>query len=305
MKAMPTRQEFLWMTTGALLLLGVILVILAVKGYVNPTERLEARKHKGELIMAMLAALATADEAEKSAVLSTDDEESKKFAQRSKDAALAVTQKGTQFSDLLKRFGSPDENALYQQFTGEFQQYQKINDELLSLAVRNTNVKAYAILYGPADQLFNEIRQMLADSANFDVNKMALPSLHAQIDLLDIKATLPQHIREQDDKKMTEMEKQILADEEDLKSNLDTLLSLAGNKNADTIKKTQSAFTELQGLRSAIIDLSRENTNVHSLDISLKQKYSISAACRAALDNLKEKVDSENLTPRDTLQKRP
>ena len=303
MRFIPNRNEMLWMIGGTALLLVGIAMGIFFKSSLNPNEMIEARKRKIEIIDAMLLSLASSDEAEKSAVLSIDETKSKAFAEQSNDAVLEVARRGSELAELMKKFGVSKENDIYSQFAEAFEQYQIINRELLDLSTRNTNVKAYGLAYGPSVEKMNEMRNSLAQiieksSKQPDANKVALHALNAQIAVLHIQGLLPQHIQEENDQKMVDLEKQMSADEDKAKKEFDDLSALPSLKNSIELQSAAEAYAGFEKIKTEIIAFSRENTNVRSMSISLRQKSKISATCKALLNNLKDVVNSENLPPR-------
>jgi len=76
----PGIRDFLWMASGAVVLLVLTLTVLHFHKEENPAEQVAFKATRIELVDRMRVALASASEAEKSAVLAITDEDSKTFA---------------------------------------------------------------------------------------------------------------------------------------------------------------------------------------------------------------------------------
>ena len=57
--------------------------------------------------------------------------------------------------------GDQRERDLSAQFAEDFAEFQRVDDELLTLAVKNTNVKAYSLAFGPAAAAIEEMNAAL------------------------------------------------------------------------------------------------------------------------------------------------
>jgi len=123
------------------------------------------------LVSRMQLTLASASEAEKSAVLAITDRDSQVFADQARIAASEVEKARRELGELLKIGGTEDEKALFNQFSELFPEFQSVDDELLKLAVKNTNIKAYSLAFGPAAAALNDMNvalsRLIASNADF------------------------------------------------------------------------------------------------------------------------------------------
>ena len=107
--------------------------------------------------------LASASEAEKSAVLAITDQDSQTFADLARAASAKVEQERRELEELLATTGGTQgERELLAQFAGSFAEFQRIDSELLALAVQNTNLKAYSLAFGPAAGAIKEMNASLS-----------------------------------------------------------------------------------------------------------------------------------------------
>ena len=153
----PGVRDALWMAAGAATLLIVILLTLHFRKQPNPAAQLAFKAERADLVGQMQLGLASASEAEKSAVLAITDQESQAFADQARAATAGVERERQELEQLLTKGGTQGEKELLQEFAQLFTDFQRIDDELLKLAVQNTNLKAYALAFGPAAAFVNEM----------------------------------------------------------------------------------------------------------------------------------------------------
>jgi hypothetical protein len=199
---------------------------------------------------------------------------------------------------LLAQSGTPDENALLDEFSQLFVEFQRIDQELLNLAVQNTNLKAYAMAFGPAATALNEmaaaLSRLVAANANAsDAKEVTRFALGAEVSALRIQTLLPPHIAEASDARMDELEVLMTHEDEEVHNDLaglQALPKLSGNGDLETALTRYAQFREI---KAQILVLSRENTNVRSLSISLNQKRKVMLSCQDALRRLQEAILEE------------
>ena len=321
MRIKPGIRDLLWMAVGAAILLVFTLVALRFHDERDVGAEFALKARKVDLVGRMRTGLASAAEAEKSAVLATTDEDSRAFADRARELSAGIEQVRQELSALLQADGAHDERNLLAQFSEAFVELQRIDADVLSLAVKNTNLKAYALAYGPAaealsagatgyvlksqptSELLEAIRtvEALSDMGGAlarlgaEDPKAALLASAAQIAALRVQILLPPHIAAESDEKMDELEARMAKDEHEVRANLDalaTLPSLAGNPDLATATSQWTRFGEI---KTQILALSRENTNVRSLDISLHRKRTVLLVNQDALAALQQAVEEEHV----------
>jgi len=261
-----------WMAAGAVILLVVMLVILRIQNAQHPAEQLALKARRLELVNQIRLSLATAAEAEKAAVMAITDEESQTSADRTRAATTAAERARVELEGLLK----PAERSLFAQFSQAFTDLQRVDNEVLDLAVKNTNLKAAALAFGPATAAIKELDAALAQLTS-------LAATMARVGAWRMLAALPPHIAEESDAKMDAMEAQMTKEDREVRRSLDELAN-------PTATASYAQFSEL---RMQILKLSRENTNVRSLTISLTQKRNALALCQDALTALQQAIQNE------------
>jgi hypothetical protein len=294
----PSIKDFLWMVFGAVLLLAVMLAALHFQKGQSPAELLVFKAKRVDLVERMRLALASASEAEKSAVMAITDEDSQKYADQARAATADVERQRNELGQLLDAGGTQREKDTLAQFSKSFTDFQHVDSDLLALAVKNTNIKAYNLAFGPAADAITEMNDALSrlatkSAASPDARTVALLAFGAQTAALRIQALLAPHIAEESDAKMDAMEARMTRDDQEVRKDLHGLAALPMfNGDADLTTAT-SAYTRFSEVRAKIIPLSRENTNVRSLAISLDQKRKVMFLCQDALAALQQAISEE------------
>ncbi len=286
------------MVPGAALMLLFVLVAAHFYKEQNPAEQLAFKARRVDLVGRMQLALASASEAEKSAVLAITDEESQRFADQARAATAQLEQERRELEELLKAGGTQGEKDLLARFSQVFTELQRIDNEVLSLAVKNTNLKAYSLAFGPAADTLKEMnaalsRLVAAHADSPEAKKVMILAFGAETSALRIQTLLPPHIAEESDQKMDALEAQMAKEDKQVRKDLDGLAALpelSGNADLATAVSRYARFTKI---KTQILALSRENTNVRSLAISLNQKRKAMVLCQDALNALKQAILEE------------
>jgi len=286
------------MATGAIALLVLTLTVLHFQDEHSPAEQIAFKARRIELVDRMRVALASASEAEKSAVLAITDEDSQKLADQARASTDVVDHAQQELRDLLETGGTENERHLLDQFSQAFVEFRHIDDDLLNLAVKNTNLKAYGLAYGPAADALQEMHDALsrlvaASAESPESATVARLASGAEIAALRVQTMLPPHIAEEHDEKMDEMEASMGHEEEEVRKNFDGLRALPGLGANTDIQMATASWARFHDIKTQILTLSRENTNVRSLTISLNRKRNVMLACQEALDTLRQAIDDE------------
>jgi hypothetical protein len=284
------------MAAGAAALLAVVIVVLHFQS--DPAAQLASNARRLDLVGRMELDVTSASEAEKSAVLAETDDASKAFADQARETSGRVEQERRELEGLLAAGGSAGERDLLAQFTTAFAELQHVDDDLLSLAVQNTNVKAYNLAFGPAADALADVNAALTRlaTANADLpeGKTILTLAYgAEISDLRIQALLPPHIAEESDSKMDALEARMATEDGHVTRCLHDLAALPKVGKDPALAVAASRYADFSRMRTQILALSRENTNVRSLSISLNQKRKVVRVCQGALSALQQAILAE------------
>lgn len=296
----PGSKDIFWMALGAAMLLVVVLVVLHVQRGQSPADQLAFKAKRVDLVERMRLALASASEAEKSAVMAITDEDSQKFADQARAATAEVDQGAKELGDLLQEDGTANEKELLSQFSKVFTKFQNIDRDLLVLAVKNTNLKAYSLAFGPAADALQKMDAALTGvvtktAAAPEARSIALLAFGAETAALRIQALLAPHIAEESDAKMDELEARMTKEDQTVREDLDGLARVPMFNGDTDLATATSSYADFTKIRTQILALSRENTNVRSLAISLNQKRTVMLLCQDALAALQQAILQEHI----------
>ena len=274
------------------------LVVLHFRTGQSPADQLVFKAKRIDLVARMRLTLASASEAEKSAVLAVTDQDSQTFADQARSATAEVEQERKELEAMLVKGGTQSEKDLLAKFSKAFTDLQRIDNDLLNLAVKNTNIKAYNLAFGPAADALKEMDTALSklvekSAGSSEVGNVTLFAFGAQTAALRIQAMLAPHIAEESDKKMDELEALMTKDNQQVRKDLDGLASLQKLNNDSDLKEAISDYARFSEVRGRILALSRENTNVKSLSMSLGQKRKVLFQCQDILSVLQQTIQKE------------
>jgi hypothetical protein len=190
------------------------------------------------------------------------------------------------------------------EFSRAFAECLRIDSSLLDLAVKNTNLKAYNLAFGPAAEALGEmdgaLARMIAAYAASDSpegKRAMLLAAGAQSGALRIQSLLPPHIAQASETRMDELESKMAEEDQTIRLNLAELATINGPSGRGDLAAASAAYDRFGGIRKEILLLSRENTNVRSLDLSLNQKRAAVLQSQEALAALERAVKAESVTP--------
>jgi hypothetical protein len=260
-------------------------------------ERLsEARRLAADLLVQFTKAADAANRA----VMADTDEASVAFAREAEEAKQAVQRDTDALGPMLQGLGFADEARLLQEFVGRFAEYRGLDRRILDLAVENTNLKAQRLSFGPAQEAADSVADSLEAVA---LSVPAKDRWHVEALVATAVATVREiqvlqapHIADADEAMMTRMEKRMATSEAAARSALETLATLVPPASRPRLAAATAALDQFMGLNAQIIALSRRNTNVRSLALSLDQKRTLTAACEDSLRALQDALATRGFT---------
>ena len=238
-----------------------------------------------------------AADASNRAVMADTDEASIAFAKESETATAVVQHDVTALTPLLNALGFAAEISAFAEFKTHFSEYNKLDRSILALAIENTNLKAQSLSFGPARQAADAFRDALAPLAASlpakDRCQVAELVGQAVTAVREIQVLHAPHIAERDDAPMTKMEKEMADLDTAARNALKALDELAAPSAQPSLATAHSELDKFKALTTQILDLSRRNTNVLSLDLSLRQKPALARACDDRLSALQTALANE------------
>jgi hypothetical protein len=222
-------------------------------------------------------------EASERAVMADTDDASDTAAKEARSASDAALKNAEELKGVLAYIGDSDEVKELEQFAARFDELRKLDDEILPLSVENSNLKAQRLSFGEAqraaDDLTTAVNALAAQDRDADRAVAALRCLNA---VLTIQVLQARHIAEASDARMTAIEQQMDQVTATAREQLARLASRAKPGDHD-IAAAHVALDLFVDDNRAIVRMSRRNTNVRSLALSLGRKRVIVADCEAHL----------------------
>ena len=261
------------------------------------TQQVEARRLASELQVQF----AKAADASNRAVMTDADEDSTSAVREAERATQDVLRDVEQLRSVLTSMGYSEELGLLDGFTKRLADYRKLDAEILPLAVENTNAKAQRMSFGPATDAINEFRSALnaaVKTAPPDVASRAeLITARAVVAVLDIQVLHAPHIAEAEDEAMTRMEQKMTASEREARTALEQIRALLPPASRSELIAATTAFDRFMKIHADIITLSRRNSDVRSLALSLGRKRMITAQCDDQLRALQAALARHTVGP--------
>ena len=260
------------------------------------TQQEDARRLASEL----QAQFSAAADASNRAVMTDADEDSTAAVREAEQATQDVLRSVDRMRQVLTLMGYSEEITLLDAFIARFAEYRKVDAEILPLAVENTNAKAQRLSFGPAATAVNDFRTAL-DALVTSAPAGAAPRLEllaarAVADVLDIQAMHAPHIAEPEDEAMARMEQRMAASEQQARRALGQMEAIVPASQPQ-LKAAGAALDRFSAIHREIITLSRRNSDVRSLALSLGRKRMIVAQCDDQLRALQAALARHTVGP--------
>jgi hypothetical protein len=114
--------------------------------------------------------------------------------------------------------------------------------------------------------------------------------------LLDVQVIQARHIAESDETEMSRMEGKMAASEADARKAVDALKSLLPSSAAPQLFAAAAALDRFTAINAELVTLSRRNSNVRSLALSLGRKRTVTAECDDILHALEDALAKHDFT---------
>lgn len=259
------------------------------------TQLLEAQRLASE----MHVAFTRTTEASNRAVMANDDATAQAAATEAREHSATVDSRLAALRATLQTLGYTDDLADLESFASRFAEYHRLNDDVLSMVVESSNLKAQRLAFGPASEVADTFHQALeaaTSSAAGDTPCCARElAARAWASLLEIRALHPRHIAEADDDEMTRIESQMTASATATRDIVAELTKVLPASSAP-LAAARSALDRFLAVHAEIIQLSRRNSNVRALALSLGQKRMLTAEGEADLQGLEAALATHAFT---------
>jgi hypothetical protein len=200
----------------------------------------------------------------------------------------------------LESLRYPDDLRYLGNFEARFREYQRLDDEILPLSVENTNLKAQRLSFGSSREAAQSFQAALEKTIGASPAKAACcaeaVAAKARIAILEIQVLYAPHIAEAQDAAMTVMETQMTAAAERARKSLDELRGMLRSTPSAQLDAASAALDRFLSIHKEIITLSRRNSDVRSLALSLGEKRKVTAECEAHLQALESALAKHEFT---------
>ena len=265
---------------------GVLLTVGCTNGPAVLTRQVEARS----LASAMHLAFTKANEAANRAVMADTDETSIAAAREAEQTTARVTQDLQQLQPLLASLGYQDEISSLEGFGQRFAEFRKLDAEILPLAIENTNLKAQRLSIVEGRQAVDAFAAAVRAAVKMmpASREAASDSETSRAALLEIQVLQARHIAEADEEAMSRMEAQMKELESVARAGIGRLRTVLPAAARESLSDADAAFGRFTSVNREIVELSRRNTNVRSLALTLGRKRVVAVECEDQLRMLEE-----------------
>jgi hypothetical protein len=240
-----------------------------------------------------------AADASNRAVMADTDEASIAFARDAEKALQIVDGEVLALGPLLRGLGFSMEIQSLEDFGKHLAKYQEIDRTVLALAVENTNLKAQRLAFGPAREAADSFRDALGTVASKVPPKARCgvegTIAKAVLAVRDIQVLYGPHIAESKDTAMTNLEQEMSNLDATARSAVASLTGIVPQDARPTLATALSSLERFKDLSRQIVALSRRNSNVRSLELSLQTMPPLTAACDQDLRALQALLAKEGI----------
>jgi hypothetical protein len=253
---------------------------------------------KKKILSQMRIHLLKSVEMEKNAVMAHTDQDSLDFANQSRSASATVEHNLNNLRSLVDAIPSQDEKKLMNEFSTCWTEFGKLDQVILELAVENTNLKAATLSREKGAEAIKRFEQALEYLLQLSVgteDESRIDGLvsHALIAGLKMYNLHSIHIAEATDEKMDQLEAQMKGEENKVTDSFTALSGIVGAEHLDAVSQAKTAFAEFVAMTAEVIQLSRKNSNIKSMELSFGKKRTIAAQCDAVLAAFQETVQNK------------
>lgn len=273
------------------------------------TQLMDARR----LVADLRVQFTKGADASNRAVMAYSDEGAASAAREAEAATQTVQRDALALQPLLQKLAYAEEGRHLEEFNRQFAEYRTLDSSILGLAVENTNLKAQRLSFGPAREAADAVHDSLELIARSPLpppraqNARREPRLEdtCRVEALvaeavaavrEIQVLQAPHIAEADEAAMSRMERQMATAEAAARSALGSLKSLIPPAAGPALAGATTALDRFTRINTELIALSRRNSNVRSLALSLGRKRTLTAACDESLHALQEALSKRDFT---------
>ena len=122
------------------------------------------------------------------------------------------------------------------------------------------------------ERAINALSEIFAEDV-----RIIKPASHALISVLKISNLQAPHINAAGNEQMDQIESAMKTEEENVKMSLSALSEFSDDRSRASLDEGRAAFAEFMAVNAEIIRLSRQNSNIKSMELSLGRKRKAAA----------------------------
>jgi hypothetical protein len=287
------RQFLPWGLT--LLLMGALLYFAAIY---HPPTNLELQQNKTEISLKLINDLQAAIEAEKNAVLSLNREQSQKFVLQVNQATQSLDRHRQALGKWTQIQSTSTEKQLLTEFDQCWSQFKTLDQQLLAWATQDSNIEAQKWstqtgrkAWEQFELALNRLKQQDPQNAIKPEKEIAIAQ--SLIASLKILALHKPHIEAFSEQEMNQWEKAMQAQTDLTKKHLNSLSRQLSKAEQADFNAAYQHWESFQAATQKIVKLSRQNSNLKSIELSLGKKSVIATQCKGLLNELKQTYASQ------------
>jgi hypothetical protein len=298
------RETSIWKTGPFWLVIAIFVLVAALLfigvRYRDVTVGMEivpkVIARKAAVLSSLRINMIKSAESEKSAVMADTDGVSIAFAEESVRGIEAAEEGLRELSQLIDAYPSEKEIKLLQEFKRCWTEFRDIDQAVLEIAVQNSNLKAARLSFGAARDALTvfegTLTSLIRGQESGDMCYLVADALAAGLKIQVLHAP---HIASPNDAEMNALEKLIHENDAVVRRSLDALRPLVPPSRQSILYQAETAYNEFGNVTSKVIELSRQNTNIKSMELSLNRKRKLTSQCEEILMSLQEAILSRSL----------
>lgn len=265
---------------------------------------LHALLGKQRLAAQLQQSLLTASDAANKSLLAPDEEAASRQAAAAKTAFEAGAGQLQSLSTLIEKGNNPKEIEAVKPVVADFKELEAAYAALHALVARNTNVRAARLSRHEAAQAVDRLRQALAPILAAPDCPAAAQALRAITAAQAILILHPLHIDERSAVGMDALETAMNQDDREARAALANLIapsapsapSVDDGAMAQAANAAQAAYEAFWTVHTTILGLSRENSNIEAIALSMGRKQVLQAKIQTDLAALAAVIDEKQFT---------
>lgn len=278
--------------------LAVVLALVLLAFLERPGLRLEqaaaSQMRLLQEVTGMRAELRKALEAEKSALLAPSREQASRFAEQAEQAARAVEQGRASLEQGLRADGAAALLEPLDAFNTAWGELREIDKEFLPMVVQKTNTLASMLSYSEGVAALERLEGSLREAMDLAPDKdgrTAAACFSVLAEAAKILALQGPHIAEASEGRMDTLEAAMRAGADRARAALADAAGRARGPELEALDRARREMDAFLEVNSRILALSRINSDVKSLALSMQRKQNAAAACEAALAAIQARIE--------------